>query len=176
MSDTHEIEEANVIETIARSEFANLIPATAINTETLALGAYNYVDKIVGKYNTKYQYENTSTGDIFNLTIKSLSSFLIQDKLMLRQLAKVNDFMFAKSFSVVKVSTEPATADKRYPMYCFAGYEDFQTISNEKQVLKEPVPQSAFDDLYATDIKPEHVDRYYRKIHIDQPLLVPVPA
>jgi len=173
MADTHVIEEAQVIETISRKEFASLIPATAINTETLTLGEYKYLDKIEGKYNTKYQYENVLTGDVFNLTLKALSSFRINNKLMLKELVMAKDYQLAPSFNVVTASVEPATADKRYPMYCFSGYKAFSELANQLQSEKKPVPQSAYDTLYATDISPEHVDRYYRTIHVDSPLLVP---
>lgn len=173
MADTHDIQDAIEIPTISRSEFNNLIPATAINTSDLAPGVYNYVDKIVGKYNTKYQYENADSGDIFNLTIKALSSFRIDDKLMLKALAKAEDYTLAPSFTVVKKAVVPDDADKRYPMYCFAGYTDFQKTANEHQIAKTNVPQEAYDTLYATDILDEHKDRYYRKIHITDPLLEP---
>ena len=157
-----------------KDELQELTPSSNVLTQDATIGMYKYDGKIVGKYNTKYVFKHEADGTLINLVFKNMRGVYIDDKPMIKQLDNADKYKLVETFEVAKADPEPATADKKYPMYAFDGYAEFQKEAGVLQKQSISPTQDMYDTLYATEVNADYSDRYYRKLHVKDNMLVPV--
>ena len=151
---------------------------------TFTVNALDNVKKAT-KSNKKVQFFYTSDkGGIFKFTVWDFKRFQYNGKSFLDfYVPQAGDISLANTFKVI--SCEPSTrenGEKIYPLFCYEGYEKFSEIRTDVLAKKElastqaekdaiVIPQSAYDALFQTEIKENSVDKYYRTIDIDTPIL-----
>jgi len=155
-----------------RGELLSLVPARNVLTQDLEIGTYSYEDVVVNKtYNTKkYVYKHDTTEKHVSISFKNFKAMYIDGKSMLEELTSADKYKLASSFEVVKKDPEPETSKKHYPMYALKGYDEFQSAQKANGGV---ATQAMYDTLFATEPTDEHKDKYYRKLHIASPILIP---
>jgi len=124
-------------------------------------------------------------GGLYKFTIWDLKRFKYNGKAFLDYFVPEAGTApsLATQFEVVKCEPALTSDGKRmYPPFCYGGYTAFEEISTSVRAKREEagtdserasirIPQSAYDELFETDIREGYEDKYYRTLELDNPII-----
>ena len=120
-----------------------------------------------GKYFYALRAKHVDSETTFKFSSFDVSSFVIgtkkQGELIAVQPGK--KAQFTEHFSIKGCVAR--TGEKKYPFYCYTGYETYKTarlvVGANKAALIAQLEQST--------VSPEHVDKFYRTIELDAQII-----